>query len=63
MTREPEHTLKPFPMPGKTLMRFEWFTIKEFNGHELWLEVDEGEGMSFPKAEMMGFLAKIWERH
>lgn len=44
-------------------MRFERFTIRPFDGHHLWLEMDGGEGMTFTKAEFMGFLAKIWERY
>jgi hypothetical protein len=46
----------------KVIMRFEWFTIREFDGHHLWLEIDGGEGMQFRKDELMGFLSKIWKR-
>jgi hypothetical protein len=55
-------TQPPMPQPGRVIMRFEWFTIREFDGHNLWIEVDGGEGMSFPKMELMGFLAKVWKR-
>ena len=54
--------LKPIPMPGKLLFKFEWFSVYEFDGHHLWLEMDGGEGMAFTKQEMMGFFNKIWER-
>lgn len=53
---------RPMPTPGKVIMKFEWFTIREFDGHHLWLEMDGGEGLAFSKAELMGFLAQIWRR-
>ena len=54
--------LKPMPQKGDVIMRFEWFTIYKRDGHSLWLEQDDGEGMTFPKAELMGFLSKVWSR-
>jgi hypothetical protein len=43
------------------IMRFEWWTLRPFDGHNLWLEMDGGEGMQFPKALLMGFLSKLWK--
>lgn len=42
------------------ILEFEWFTIRPFDGHRLWIEIDGGEGKTFSKAELMGALAKIW---
>lgn len=53
---------KPMPVPGKLICEFEYFKIYEFDGWDLWLEMSEGEGMTFSKAEFMGFLSGIWKR-
>lgn len=53
----------PHPHNHEPIMKFEYFTIYPFDGHLLWLEMDGGEGMTFPKAELMGFLSKIWKRY
>lgn len=50
------------PVPGKLICEFEYFKIYEFDGWDLWLEMSEGEGMTFSKAEFMGFLSGIWKR-
>lgn len=41
------------------ILEFEWFIIRPFDGHRLWIEVG-GEGKTFTKAELMGALCKIW---
>ncbi len=54
--------MKPMPKPGKIIARIEWFTLRLFDGHHFWLEMDGGEGMAVSKQEVMGFLAKVWKR-
>ena len=44
-------------------MRFEWFTVYEYDGWNLWLEMDGGEGMTFQRAELLGLLSNIWKRY
>lgn len=54
--------LPKLPTPGKVIMQFEWWTIREFDGHHLWLEMNGGEGMAIRKEILMGFLSKLWKR-
>lgn len=54
--------MKKMPTPGRIIARIEWFTLRLYDGHHFWLEMDGGEGMAVRKAEIMGMLANIWKR-
>lgn len=54
--------MKPIPHPSKLIAKIEWFSLYEYDGWHFWLEMDGGEGMTVPKVEIMGLLAKIWSR-
>jgi len=48
----------------KPIGEFEGYKLRPFDGHHVWIENPEGEGMTITKMEVMGFLVKFFrERH
>lgn len=44
------------------IMEWEWWTLRPFDGWNLWLEMDGGEGCTITKAEFMALLSGLWKR-
>ena len=60
MTQSSLSDIKPMPKPGKVILRFKWFTIREWDAFYGWMEIDGGEGKAIPKTYLMRALARLW---
>jgi len=45
------------------LFEFEGFIVRPFDGWQLWMENESGEGTTISKVEFLGLLVKLFKRN